>query len=239
MNSEQSRRLEALRGHCVDREFMEESHGIAWPPDTAFDADFGEWMNTSRSRPCDAGGISRYAFEGFLQSRRLHSRRYAAARFGMTEESLDRLVPELPRLALRKTYQVYPGIIDESLLEDLTRTLPGLRFRTFGTHDFFCEFLHGELEATLKIDIEPLFCATSVRLGESRSFAATWDSITIEPLSIRHQVWLDFHKPLSLTPDRCSKLLYAEHHEELRPYLAGRDEPRDLGIYYTFSEKAN
>jgi len=47
-------------------------------------------------------------------------------------------------------------------------------------------------------------------------------------------MWLDFQKPLSLGPDRCSKLFYAENHHALRPYRAGRQEPDDLEMYQQF-----
>ena len=44
-------------------------------------------------------------------------------------------------------------------------------------------------------------------------------------------MWLDFRKPLNLAPDRCSKLLYVENHDVLRPYCAGTQEPDDLQQY--------
>jgi hypothetical protein len=47
-------------------------------------------------------------------------------------------------------------------------------------------------------------------------------------------MWLDFRKPLSLGPDRCSKLFYTENHDDLLPYRAGTQEPRDIDIYNHF-----
>ena len=177
----------------------------------------------------------RYAFEMFLQSQRLLTRKYAAARLGMEPDSLDRLLPELPRIGLSKKYAVYRGITDESVSEDLVRTLPGLRFRTFGTHDSFCELLHGALHQALELEIRPLFCATADQLGDQRMYASTWDNITLLPLSVKHSLWLDFKKPLDLSPDRCSKLFFARHRDELRTHLAGREEPRDMRYYMDFA----
>ena len=173
----------------------------------------------------------------FLQSQRLLTRKYAAAGLGMEPDSLDRLLPELPRIGLSKRYAVYRGITDESVSEDLVRTLPALRFRTFGTHDSFCEVLHGALHEALKLEIRPLFCATAKELSE-QMYASTWDNITLLPLSVKHSLWLDFKKPLALSPDRCSKLFFARHYNELRPHLAGREEPRDLRYYIDFARRS-
>ena len=53
----------------------------------------------------------------------------------MKPESLDELLPELPRIGLSKN-TIYRQFVEKPLSDDLVRTLPGLRFRTFGTHDF-------------------------------------------------------------------------------------------------------
>jgi hypothetical protein len=230
MDAKERFRFENLQRPCVNLEFLRETYGVDWPPDEQFAQDFGAWHAT-RVNPCGDRTVNRYAFELFLLSQRLMTRSYAAARLGMTTESLARLLPELPKIGLSKKYAVYKGIVDESLSDDLVRSLKGLRFRTFGSHDFFCEFLHEALKSELGLPVNPLFCDTADRLGEQRMYASTWDNITLLPLSTKHSVWLSFNKPISLAPDRCSKLFYAEHHDELRPFIAGREEPRDLQRY--------
>lgn len=219
-----------LKTPCVEPGYLTELNRITWPIDDQFQRDFSTFLSRRASR-CDDVRINRFAFELFLQSQDLLTRSYSAASLGMQPESLDELLPELPRIGLSKKYQVYKGIIEKPLSEDLVRTLPGLRFRTFGTHDFFCEYLHHELNESLGLSIKPLYCATADRLGDRHMYASTWDNITLLPLSAKHSVWLDFNKPLSLPPDRCSKLFCAEHYDEMKPYLAGREEPRDLGYY--------
>jgi hypothetical protein len=232
LNEQEKARLANLQTPCVDIEFLKETHAINWLPDEQFDHDFNAWSATFRKdKPCGDGKAHRYAFEQFLQSQKLLTRAYASARLGMQPESLEELIQVLPRIGLSKRYAVYNGIIDESLSEDLVRSLRGLRFRTFGTHDSFCELLHGALRDTLGLTIRPLFCGTADDLGEQRMYASTWDSVTLRPLSTKHSVWLDFRKPLSLAPDRCSKLFFAANYDELRGYLAGREEPRDLRYY--------
>ena len=219
-----------LKTPCVEPKYLADLNGITSPLDPQLDRDIANFFS-KRPKKCDGGKTHRHGFELFLQSGKLLSRNYAAARLGMRPRSLDQLLPMLPELGLPKKYELYGGIIDESLSDDLVRTLPGLRFRTFGTHDFFCEFLHNELSNTLGLTIEPLFCDSSLRLGDQRMYASTWDNVLLEPLSVKHSVWLDFGKPLSLAPDRCSKLFYAEHYDEMKQYLAGREEPRDLNYY--------
>ncbi len=153
-----------------------------------------------------------------------------------TTASLDLLLAHLHDIGLRpQRYLVYPQLVSDSLAEDIVPNLRGLRFRTFSDHTSFCERLHAELVPILGAEVERLVCATSDRLQEyPRQFANNFDCITLEPVSGKHQIWLDFRKPLNLAPDRCSKLLYAENHDVLRPYRAGRQDPDDLGTYQEF-----
>ena len=67
-----------------------------------------------------------------------------------------------------------------------------------------------------------------------RQYAKEFDCLTLVPLSGKHQMWLDFRKPLYLGPDRCSKLIYIENHDLLRPFCAGTYEPDDLDTYRHF-----
>lgn len=233
MNDKERWRLANLQVPCVDVEFLTETHAISWPPDDQFGRDFAAWFSSLRQpRQCGEGKVHRYTFEQFVQSQKLLTRAYASARLGMRPESLDELLPELPRIGLSKKYEVYQGIIDASLSEDLVSSLKGLRFRTFGTHDSFCELLHHALHEALGLTIQALFCATADELSEQRMYASIWDNITLRSLSVKHSVWLDFKKPLSLAPDRCSKLFFAQHYDELKEHLAGREEPRDLRLYF-------
>ncbi len=83
--------------------------------------------------------------------------------------------------------------------------------------------------------VQPLYCATANRLEDyPRQFASNFDCITLNPVSGKHQVWLDFRKPLNLGPDRCSNLFYVENRDALRPYCAGTQEPDDLEGYVQF-----
>jgi hypothetical protein len=184
----------------------------------------------------------RFHVERFLDVQELDSLKFAAAKLGMQPDSLQDLLPRLPEIGLRTNYEPYTGLglIGRSLSADLTRKLPGLRFKTFGTHDAFCELLHAALSDVLEFEAEPLYCATQEEMAAAenayRMFASTWDNLTMQPLSVKHQVWLDLGKPLSLTPDRCSKLFYARNRDRLCGHLAGRGEPRNMDVYLRFIE---
>lgn len=227
--------LANLATRHVDPSYLEKLHGLKWPMNDAFDRDFARFLTSRKISPPPDGKVDRYAFEMFLQSQRMASRNEMAAALGMRPESLDAVIPRLGEIGLSRRYDVYEQgfIIDEALKEDLIQALDGLRFRTFGTHDSFCELLHNRLRSTLndEVEIEGLFCKTADRLGEQRRYASMWDAVNLEPLSVGHDVWLDFGKPIMLPPDCCSKLFYAENQEEMHRHLAGGVEPTGLDAY--------
>lgn len=237
MSPEQEQRLHSLSsGPCAPGDYIRDYYGLAWPlsPDTAVALD--QYRNGSR-RPttCPAGQWSRHEIEGFMVRSDVLPRKWMGARLGMTVASLDALLAKLDAFGMQRSrYEVGSEFIADSLSEDLVRHVPGLRFRTFGDHTGYCERLHAEA-AKAGAQIDPVFCATSVRLEEyPRRFAMHFDSLTLEPLSTKHSVWLDFRKPLNLPPDRCSKLLYVEDRDRLRPFVAGTSEPDNLGLYEQF-----
>ena len=233
MDAKDAEQIAHLKTQCVPASFLARLYGIDWPPGGDFPADFAHWLGTRAYRPvCDGGLGSRWVAETFLRDHRLRPLPWAAARLGLKPDSLKGLLAAMPGMGLRRNYEVYPGLVDESVGEDLIQSLKGLRFRTFGTHDAFCETLHAAIAQQTGLKPAAWHCATSVKLEEyPRLFAYHLDSITLEPLSVRHSVWLESGKPLHLDPDRFSKLFYVAHREELRPLIAGRGEPEGLGYY--------
>jgi hypothetical protein len=241
MDHQQEQRFANLSHADVEPRFLLELHGLEWPFRGELLSDFEQMLANFRHRPELADDRApRFHIERFLDLQELDSPRFAAAKLGMTQDSLQALLPRLPEIGLRTNYEPYRGIglIGRSLSEDLTRKLPGLRFKTFGTHDAFCELLHKALKNVLGFDAVPLYCATQDEMAAAengyRMFAATWDNLTMLPLSVKHQVWLDLGKPLSLAPDRCSKLFYARNRERLIGHLVGRGEPRNMDTYLSF-----
>lgn len=149
---------------------------------------------------------------------------------GMQEQSLRRLVGTKDQLGLVADYIYFDELVQASFKDDVAGALESLRFRTFGSHSDFCRRLHNALKQEQGIDVDPLFCATSELLDEKPECAHYFDCLTLRPLSVRHSLWLDFRKPLVLPPDRCSRLLFAENQDELRPHVAG-SAPPDVSAY--------
>jgi hypothetical protein len=172
------------------------------------------------------------------------------ARLGLNRDCFKQVLPEIQKLLPRGSYVVFDELVDESLIEDCVTNLPGLRFRTFTDHEAFCSRLHEALSQELGIPPEvlhtnSLWCATDQWLAAHgdggdypRRYAQHFDCITCLPLSLAHATWLEFGKPMSLGPDRCSKLTYIGYYEELSVYNAGTGEPDDLERYRRALEAA-
>ncbi len=242
MTPEQSQRFEMLRsGPCVPLDYVRDYYGLEWPLIAPAASSFEGYIRTLRRRvSCPGGHLSRYELEGFMSRNDVLTKKWMGARLGMSVPSLDTLLSQLDVFGMQASrYIVGSEFVAESLSEDLTRHVPGLRFRTFGDHTTFCERLHAELQEAIGLKVESLFCATSGRLEEYRHrFAAHFDCLTLDPLSTKHSAWLDFRKPLNLPPDRCSKLVYVENREVLKPFSAGSGEPDNLSEYERFVESA-
>ncbi|MGD0898515.1 MAG: hypothetical protein ABR915_11810 [Thermoguttaceae bacterium] len=237
MTPEQQQNFDLLsHGPWVPVQYVADYYGVTWPFAGDLRHDYDLWESQLRRRPAHGEGqVSRYLIEDFMQRKQVIPKKWMGAHLGMAPASLDALLGRLEGIGLRRQrYVVYPEMIAESLPEDIVPNLRGLRFRTFSDHNSFCARLHAELRDDLHLEVEPLFCATSVELADyPRQYANSFDCITLQPLSGRHQMWLDFHKPMNLGPDRCSKLFYLANHQTLEPFRAGTREP-DLAVYEQF-----
>jgi hypothetical protein len=221
-------------GPCVPFQYVTDFCGLPWPLANDVRPDYEAWAGQLRRRhACVEGSISRYELESFLEKKNVVPKKWMGARLGMEVASLEELLARLNEIGMRQQrYVVYTELISEALSEDIVPNLPTLRFRTFSDHNSFCLRLHAELDKVLGIKVQPLFCATSDRIQDyPRQIASNFDCITLAPLSGKHQMWLDFRKPLNLGPDRCSKLFYVENRDVLRSYCAGTQEPADLDVY--------
>ena len=238
MTEQERQRFDMLHeGPCVTVAYVYEYYGLPWPLSSDARGDYAAWTSRlARPAQCPEGRLSRYELEGFMQQNRLLPKKWMAARLGMDEDSLDELLTRLAHLGMRpRRYVVYDHLIADSLAQDIALHMPGLQYRAFSDHNSFCARLHAELQNELGLAVQPLFCATAVLMGDCPTqYASHFDCITLAPVSGKHQVWLDFRKPLTLPPDRCSKLFYSEHRDTLRPFCAGTQEPDDLDQYVQF-----
>ena len=234
MNQQEQVRFDMLRnGPCVTVAYLQDYYEIRYPLRDDLHVEFTAWGNTLKRRQlCGDQRISRYELETFIQQQGVIPNKWMAARLGMKLNSFEQLMERIQLLNMRRTrYQVFEELVAETFSEDIVTLLPGMRFRVFSDQNNFCERLHAELEKSLKLKVEPLFCATSVQFQDyPQQYARHFDCITTQPVSGKHQMWLNFRKPLSLSPDRCSKLFYAENRELMQEYRAGIQEP-DLEEY--------
>jgi hypothetical protein len=250
MNTQETQRFGFLRqGPYTPApiDYVQEYYGLPWPLPAELGQNFSAWregLPTSKRSSHREGHVSRFEIEAFMEDTGVAPKKWLAARLGMQVQSLEELLNRIKEIGLRRERYVacdhlidkaYDDLIHESLAEDLVRNLPGLRFRSLSDDTASWEMVHREIRSALGVEVQPLYCKTSEHLGESpRLLARDFDCITLEPVSGRHQMWLDFRKPLTLGPDRCSKLFYVENREDLRPYCVGTQEPDDLEDYVQF-----
>lgn len=199
---------------------------IDFHPSKPVRRDFEFWMSQrSIPDPFKEETVDRWWFEMFLQSRGLVPLAWMALQLGMLPDSLRDLRRRMDEMGPLLAYHISPDLVGKSFEEDLLAQLPQYHFRTFRDHDDFCVNLHRWLREVFHVPIQPAFCETSRQVGRGTDFAKYWDILSLNPLSPRYQVWLDFGKWMTLASDRCSVLIYALYPEELARYLAGKELP--------------
>jgi hypothetical protein len=92
-----------------------------------------------------------------------------------------------------------------------------------------CRALHDAIRTELDVKVEPLLCVTSRILDpEEPDVAAAFDAITLDPVGLRYQVWLNTDKPVNLRADVCSLKFYAQHERELRKRILQGSQPNRI-----------
>lgn len=246
------RRLEMLRGRYVDPEYVRDYYGLDdIRAHELLNDDINRYRQTMTRAPNgDAAFVDRYALEGFFQARSLLPFKWAALSLGMNEELFRKVLErrhELPT-PLRDQYVLYDCLVKTNFAQDVRRVLPELKNRSFYDHRGFCQYLHPALQKALKISDEEMSegtarCATDLALREAGMgdepprLAEYFDCLTCEPLSAAHCMWLELKKPKSLPPDRCSKLTFVIHRNQLGKLYAGVDPPDNLSRYERYRAK--
>lgn len=184
--------------------------------------------NAEVERP---GAVNRHVLENFFQIAGVIPLKWAAVRLGMEAASFDELLGKLVEgRVIDERYYLdgnAPKLIDTALIKSFYKLFPGLENRIFGDHDDLCSRMHREIQRDYGIEVVPLKCVTAVKLHgfNSADYAYEYDAITLAPIGIRYQVWLDFNKPMNLRPDACAMLFYAAERRALQRYLFGGTEP--------------
>lgn len=196
----------------------------------------GSFLAWGRNRPrplevMQAGRYHRHAFESYLQAGRWLPMKWAAVHQGMTQASFKEVVARLVEKGL-DMHGVLDGRLEEHLIQEVAIQkfrdyFPALQNLFIPEYQDYCERLHEVIRADLGITVEPLWCITSQWLGEERiSYAHEYDAVTLEPVGLKWQVWLDFGKPINLYPDVCATRTYVEHRALLESKLYAGHQPK-------------
>ncbi len=232
MTEDEERRFLLLQNEWCDERFIHELFGLDLPKEPKFVKHFRAWVEQRKGDAIrDDGAIHRYRFETFLQTQKLLTRKWGALRLGMKPESLDALLNQLNEMGLIFVY--YPSeernqFVGEKIADDILGLIDEFRFRTFTSHNNFCWRMHEAIEKTFGLKVEPEFDVTSQFLTSDKKewdYAHDWDAITLAPVSLQFQVWLDLGKPMNLRADCCSKFFYVWERDLLKDYVAGTGEP--------------
>lgn len=242
LNPLQKHRLVMLTGREVDFQYIEDYYGLSnFAANNEFNEDLVRYRETLRNPPnVAAGSFDRYVLEGYFETSGLLPIKWVAARLGMTPAMLNRILLGAAQLPtpLRKRYTYFDCLVDKQIGEDLVRHLPALRFRTFSDHESFCQQLHNALSSALGVSEDDmnaakLWCATDLAMNGAnlgdypRRFGYHFDCLTCQPLSTAHALWMNFGKPMTLWPDRISKLFYVRNSDELEEFSKLGTRPLD------------
>jgi hypothetical protein len=208
---------------------IEKLYGIKMPDDKLFGT-FQSWSSRLKSRRnvLRPGEVNRHAFESYLQYSHLMPIKIAAARLGMSADSLREIIDLMDsrNIIVLNTRDFSEQLVYETLIREFNTYFPGLQNRIFNDHNDYCRRLQEAVSSELDVTIEPMYCVFSEFLKENPpDFAYDYDCLTGEPVGLRYQVWLNFNKPIYLRPDICSLKTYIDHKEELRPLVFSGKEP--------------
>ena len=214
------RRLELLRTPCWPISEITDYYG--YHLDNAWNA-FQQWsIAYPYFVPCADGQVNRFAFESFLAANKAETPKWLAASLGMTTESFLSVLNQREALGIIRNPLFSDCVIDINFREVLKDSIRESKFRSFASHSGFCKWLHSRLGERLNRQIQPLLVADS-RYPDESDFAYSFDCITKAPLGLREQIWLNFKKPISLSPDKCAKDVYFHFKRYLKPFLLGRE----------------
>jgi hypothetical protein len=220
-------------------DFVADLLGINITADLRLVAAFRAWSSRFRGEPEVERGtargpeVHRHALETFLVQNGLISWKWAAVYLGMSTDQMKEVVDRLEGSGAptQIASQVSDQVVRQREAAQLFRAFPSLRHRTFSNHNRMCQALHEAIHEELKLVVEPVFCVTSAILEpEEPDVAAAFDAITLDPVGLRYQVWLETKKPVNLRPDVCSLAFYARNEDALRDHVMKGSEPEDIDV---------
>lgn len=194
------------------------------PMDSRFKEKYEIWYKVKYNEKLDINNINIWRLEEYLKWQGLIQIDAAAAKLGMETNSFKTVLREYIEKYTAKTYFT-DDLVYKDVVQDITKYL-FININIFKTHSEYCKKIHDKLKEN-GLKVTPLYCATSVILGESETLlSSNIDDFTGEPVSEEYSLWLDFKKPITLKPYTCSVKTYALYRGILKQYLMG-DEPRE------------
>lgn len=232
-------RLEALKHPWCTAQLVKDLLGVDLDAgaDPKLAATLRSWAEKFRgdplvTRPSPSGlQVHRHKLETFLLQNGLVSWKWAAIYYGLEAQVLQDVVGrfEADSYPVQVRSSVSDQLVRQREAASLFRVFPSLRNKVFASHDGMCIAFHSAITSDLKIEFTPLHCVTSEILEpQGPDIAVAFDAITMDPVGLRYQVWLDTGKPVNLAPDVCSLKFYAKNEADLLPQLMKGSEPEDI-----------
>lgn len=204
-----------------------------------FESDFRRWSRLLR-RPLDVikgDHVNRFALEYYFQKQKLLPSKWAAARLGMTQDSLEDALQAAARDRISTTFRTGDDLLPQDLDQIWIQILPPLQSTIFSSHNSFCRKLHEAIAIELGVSVAPEHCVTSAALGEQQmdagdgpDYSYSYCILSDQPIGIRYRIWLDLGKPINLAPDFCSYVTYFQNELLISPKLLQEAPERPAGI---------
>ncbi len=234
MNSDEQKRFAALKHAWCGEWLIRELYGLKYADDKRLSGFFRTWASRFRRgrmvERLENGQlqVDRHELETFFQLNGVVPRKWAAVELGMTEKSFDEVIEALigDYALISKSSNISPQLVVHEEATHLYKHFPDLEHKVFSSHFAMCKALHASMRNRYQIEVEVLHCVTSSQLTtDDPDLASAFDAITLDPVGLRYEVWLDFHKPVNLRPDCCSTKFYVQNEAVLKPFVMRGSEP--------------
>lgn len=201
-------RLQSLKRHILSANDIYNHYGI-----DLRDSELVQWYKIIAPRLGYNQGIiahdciDRRILESVLQRTNELPLKLAAVHHGMDEDSLRKLLNWLNQMGIVQITREYKRnlFVSKDTNGKLYQWFTSLRNRTFSSHQDYCRRMHQAITDESGIIIKPVFCATGKIVdSENPPFASEYDIVSDEPISRKYELWIDFGKPLNLSPDYIS-----------------------------------
>lgn len=227
-DAEVIQRLALVRQRRWPRTLFLEWYGVDLWEDPSLKAQFKIWAARLPKGEGVVGDndVDRWTFELFCQDRECVPISEAAAQFAMSTKDFESVLVAMSDAQFIEPLPEkgkVPRVCPESLLRILPKLLPTFSRKTYASQSSYTLEFHAAISRDLpELQIKLLRCVASELFNEDPvETASERDIITLEPIGLGYQIWLEFNKPLSLKPDACSVKTYAQFDSLLKDVAMG------------------